>query len=58
MMSRYFNTAGPIRRDDHYYIEPLDRIDLEEILILIDQKKYFILHAPQQTGETSYLFIK
>jgi len=48
-MSRYFNTAGPIRRNDHYYVEILDRIELEEILIL---------HAPRQTGETSYLFIK
>jgi len=54
-MSRYFNTAGPIRRDDHYYIEPLERFDLEEILTLIEQKKYFILHAPRQTGKTTYL---
>jgi len=54
-MSRYFNTAGPIRRDDHYFIEPLERIDLEEILRLIDQKKYFVLHAPRQTGKTSLL---
>lgn len=54
-MSRYFNTAGPIRRDDHYYVEPLERFDLEEILTLIEQKKYFILHAPRQTGKTTYL---
>ncbi len=54
-MNRFFNTAGPIRRDDHYYIEPLERMKLEEILRLIDQKKYFVLHAPRQTGKTSYL---
>ncbi len=29
--------------------------DLEEILLLIAQKKYFVLHAPRQTGKTSYL---
>ncbi|MCU0285288.1 MAG: AAA-like domain-containing protein [Acidobacteria bacterium] len=54
-MNRYFNTAGPIRREDHYYIEPLERFDLEEILTLIEQKKYFILHAPRQTGKTTFL---
>ena len=54
-MSRYFNTAGPIRPDDHYYIEPLERFDLEEILMLIDQKKYFVFHAPRQTGKTTYI---
>ncbi|MGE5343567.1 MAG: AAA-like domain-containing protein [Candidatus Omnitrophota bacterium] len=54
-MSRFFNTAGAIRRDDHYYIEPLERFDLDEMLRLIDQKKYFVLHAPRQTGKTTYL---
>jgi len=54
-MSRFFNTAGPIVLDDHYYIDPLNRFDLDEILSLIDQKKYFVLHAPRQTGKTSYL---
>jgi len=28
---------------------------MEEILMLIDQKKYFVLHAPRQTGKTSCL---
>jgi hypothetical protein len=54
-MSRFFNTAGPIVLEDHYYINPLSRFDLDEILSLIDQKKYFVLHAPRQTGKTSYL---
>lgn len=54
-MSRYFNTAGPIRYDDHYYIEPLERFDLEEILMMIEQKKYFVFHAPRQTGKTTYI---
>ena len=54
-MSRFFNTAGPVSREDHYSIEPLQRINLDEILSLIEQKKYFVLHAPRQTGKTSYL---
>jgi len=45
---KFFNTAGPISTDDHYCIPPLSRFDLEEILILIAQKKYFILHAPDK----------
>ncbi|HPQ20049.1 MAG TPA: ATP-binding protein, partial [bacterium] len=52
---RYFNTAGPVRPEDHYTIDILGRINLPEILSLIEQKKYFILHAPRQTGKTSSL---
>ena len=33
-MSRFFNTAGPIKPDKHYYIDPLSRFDLDEILTL------------------------
>jgi hypothetical protein len=54
-MNRFFDTAGPIVREDHYCIEPIHRFDIDEILLLIDQKKYFVLHAPRQTGKTSYL---
>ena len=52
---RSFNTAGPIDAQDHYYIPPLERMDLDYVLNLIRQKKYFILHAPRQTGKTSAL---
>ncbi|MDI6791486.1 MAG: ATP-binding protein [bacterium] len=52
---RFFNTAGPVRCDDHYCLPPLTRFDLDGILSLIDQKKYFVLHAPRQTGKTSCL---
>ena len=54
-MVRFFNTAGPIKPDLHYYIDPLKRIDLEETLLLIRQQKYFVMHAPRQTGKTSCL---
>ena len=52
---RFFNTAGPIKQDLHYNVDPLKRIDLNEIMDLIQQQKYFILHAPRQTGKTSCL---
>jgi len=52
---RHFNTAGPINWEDHYFIDPLKRIDWELMTSLIEQKKYFVLHAPRQTGKTTYL---
>ena len=52
---RSFNTAGPVDAQDHYCIPPLERMDLDYVLNLIRQKKYFILHAPRQTGKTSAL---
>ena len=52
---RFFNTAGPVRPDDHYTIPPLDRMDVDELLALIRAKQYFVLHAPRQTGKTSAL---
>ncbi len=52
---RFFNTAGPVNCQDHYCLPPLSRFDLPEILTLISQKKYFVLHAPRQSGKTSFL---
>lgn len=52
---RFFNTAGPVNSHDHYCLSPLDRFDLTEIMSLINQKKYFVLHAPRQTGKTTSL---
>ena len=52
---RFFNTSGPVVSEDHYCVAPLDRIDLSEILRLIADKRYFVLHAPRQTGKTSAL---
>jgi hypothetical protein len=54
-MERFFNTAGPVNPEAHYCLDPLSRIELGEILTLIQQKKYFVLHAPRQTGKTSCL---
>ena len=52
---RFFNTEGPVRPDDHYAIAPLDRADVDEFLGLLRTKRYFVLHAPRQTGKTSAL---
>ena len=52
---KFFNTAGPIQPDIHYNVDPLSRINLEEIEMLIYQRKYFVLHAPRQTGKTTCL---
>ena len=52
---RFFNTEGPVVAEDHYHVPPLDRLDLDELLLLVERKKYFVLHAPRQTGKTSAL---
>ena len=52
---RFFNTEGPVVAAEHYCIPPLDRVNLGEILTLIRRKRYFVLHAPRQTGKTSAL---
>ncbi|MEA3332093.1 MAG: AAA-like domain-containing protein, partial [Pseudomonadota bacterium] len=54
-MEKFFNTAGPIVPELHYYVSSFERIDWEEIKVLIDSRKYFLLHAPRQTGKTSAL---
>ena len=52
---RFFNTAGPVNCEKHYCLPPLQRFNLDEILALLAQEKYFVLHAPRQTGKTSAL---
>jgi len=52
---RQFNNAGPTVAKDHYCLDPLKRISQDEILGLIADKRYFVLHAPRQTGKTTCL---
>jgi hypothetical protein len=54
-MEKQFNTAGPSKADLHYVLDPLARIDLEDVLGLIEAQRYFVLHAPRQTGKTTAL---
>ncbi len=52
---RFFNTAGPMRPQKHYCVPPLSRLNLDDLLTLIRNERYFVLHAPRQTGKTSAL---
>ena len=54
-MELFFNNAGPSTADQNYMIDPLQRIDLTNIEALIAQRRYFVLHAPRQTGKTTCL---
>ena len=56
-MEKFFNTAGPQIPNDNYTIDPLVRFNLDEILSLIRQQRYFVLHAPRQTGKTSCMLV-
>ena len=53
---RDFNTAGPVRAHLNYCVPPLERLGVAELLSLIRAERYFVLHAPRQTGKTSALF--
>ena len=55
MAARFFNNAGPSEPAQHYCIDPLRRIRVDEIERLIDAHRYFVLHAPRQTGKTTCL---
>ena len=52
---KFFNTAGPVVSEKHYHVPMIARINKEEVLSLIKQEKYFILHAPRQSGKTTSL---
>ena len=54
-MMKHFNNAGPCIEGDHFMIDPLVRIDVEDMESLIQAKRYFVLHAPRQTGKTTCL---
>jgi len=52
---RFFNTTGPVQQERHYAVPPLSRLNLYEVLGLVRTARYFVLHAPRQTGKTSAL---
>ena len=52
-MEKYFNTAGPCIPAKHYMLPALDR--LPEIRHLVGMERYFVIHAPRQTGKTTAL---
>ncbi|MCX4245046.1 ATP-binding protein [Paraliomyxa miuraensis] len=46
-----FNTSGPCIPDEHYMLPPQRR--LHHVLELIEDHRYFTLHAGRQTGKTT-----
>jgi hypothetical protein len=52
---KVFNTTGPCIPEEHYMLPVLPRIP--DIDGLIEGKYYFIIHAPRQSGKTTYLQI-
>ncbi len=53
-MPLYFNTTGPRFTGHHYMVPPLHR--LKGVNRLIEQGQYFVIHAPRQSGKTTYSF--
>ena len=53
-MKRFFNTTGLCNPDDHYMVDPF-RGMFDSIYQLIESKQFFLLHAPRQTGKTTFL---
>ncbi|HSN88873.1 MAG TPA: AAA family ATPase [Thermoanaerobaculia bacterium] len=51
-MPRFFNTAGPCDPRFHYMLPPERR--LPEVRRLIEQRLYFVVHAPRQSGKTTF----
>ena len=52
---RFFNTTGPCNPDDHYMLPPEDRLVGAQLHRYIRDKLYWVLHAPRQTGKTTFL---
>lgn len=54
-MARYFNTTGPCMPHMHYMLPPGDRLVGASLDRYIRDQLYWVLHAPRQTGKTTFL---
>jgi hypothetical protein len=52
---RFFNTTGPCNPDDHYMLPPEERLVGAQLHRYIKDKLFWVLHAPRQTGKTTFL---
>ena len=52
---RFFNTTGPCNPFDHYMLPPEERLMGAQLHRYIRDKLYWVLHAPRQTGKTTFL---
>jgi hypothetical protein len=50
---KYFNTTGPCEAGQHYMVPPLPRVP--EAPGIVAMGGYFVLHAPRQSGKTTFL---
>ncbi|MCB9742895.1 MAG: ATP-binding protein [Alphaproteobacteria bacterium] len=48
---RFFNTAGPCHAAHHYMLPPERR--LPQLEALVEERAFFVVHAPRQTGKTT-----
>jgi hypothetical protein len=54
MPQKLFNIAGPCNSSRHYMLNPLRNIG-KELINLIEQEHYFVIHAARQSGKTTLL---
>ncbi len=54
-MGRFFNTTGPCNPQDHYMLPAGARLIGASLERYISNKLYWVLHAPRQTGKTTFL---
>ncbi|MDR2096372.1 MAG: PD-(D/E)XK nuclease domain-containing protein [Treponema sp.] len=52
---RFFNTTGPCNPWDHYMLPPEERLVDAQLHRYIRDQLYWVLHAPRQTGKTTFL---
>ena len=52
---RFFNTTGPCNPEQHYMLPPENRLVGAQLHRYIRDELYWVLHAPRQTGKTTFL---
>ncbi len=53
---RFFNTTGSCFPERHY-LGAAAQTPARGGAVLIDQGQYFVIHAPRQSGKTTYAFL-
>ncbi len=51
---KFFNRARPIRPEDHYHLNPLERFDFEDFLFLIEDFFLSSLMVSQEPNGTDF----
>jgi hypothetical protein len=52
---RFFNTTGPCDPAWHYMLPPAERLQNAQLHRYVNDQLYWVLHAPRQTGKTTFL---